>query len=74
MTVLITNRSAPRVPSGVRETDTRTALTRGLAEYLAGLTVDAKGGRRLRLRDRKKAPAPPTQEASARASGKGPFP
>lgn len=33
----------------VRETDARTALTRGLAEYLSGLAIDMPGGRQVRF-------------------------
>lgn len=36
-------------PSLVRETDTRTALTRGLSEYLGQLVFNAQGGRQLRF-------------------------
>jgi len=37
------------VPSTVRETDARTALTRGLADYLQTAVFDAPGGRQLRF-------------------------
>lgn len=38
-----------QAPSLVRETDTRTALTRGVSEYLAQLVFEAQGGRQLRF-------------------------
>ena len=46
---LITSSGQPIVYGGVQETDARTALTRGLAEYLALLVFDAPGGRELRF-------------------------
>jgi len=40
----------PIVYTANRECDARTAITRGLAEYLSGMTIDSVGGRRNALR------------------------
>jgi hypothetical protein len=48
-TKLITDSSTRPVPTGHREVDARTALCRGLAEYLQGLSLDLPGGRRVSL-------------------------
>ena len=45
----IDSASSRQVFSNHRETDTRTALTRGLAEYLETLTIDWVGGRQSRF-------------------------
>jgi hypothetical protein len=42
-TRLITDSEDKQVWSAVRETDTKTALSRGLAEYLRGLTIEFNG-------------------------------
>jgi len=47
VTKLVTDKSAPTRLTAHKETDSRTALTRGLAEYISGVTVDAAGGRRI---------------------------
>lgn len=44
-TRLIDRPNIPSSPTANRETDVRTALTRGLAEYVGQLTYDADGGR-----------------------------
>jgi hypothetical protein len=49
--------------SATRECDARTAITRGLAEYLEGLTVDSVGGRRNMLRKVYQTWAEPEDEA-----------
>lgn len=46
---LITKPGTPMAYSGDQETDARTALTRGLAEYLSMLVFPAAGGRELRF-------------------------
>jgi hypothetical protein len=46
VTRLIRDQSAPPSYTAVRLTDTRTALTRGLAEYLAQLSVEGEGSGR----------------------------
>lgn len=49
-TQLVVPRRTPRsVFTAVKETDTRTALTRGLAEYLESIVVEQPDGRELRL-------------------------
>jgi hypothetical protein len=47
--LLITRPGIPISYTGDQETDARTALTRGLAEYLARLVFKAPGGRELRF-------------------------
>lgn len=46
---LITNRRQKQVLTSVRETDARTALKRGLAEYLKTLRFTALGGREVKF-------------------------
>jgi len=46
---LITQPGTPTAYTGDQETDARTALTRGLAEYLSMLSFKAPGGRELRF-------------------------
>lgn len=48
-TRLITNPRDKRVPTNSRETDATTALTRGVAEYVAQQSIAAAGGRALRF-------------------------
>ena len=50
LTRLVTSPDDRQVLTNRRETDCRTAVTRGLAEYLSSLNVDAPGGRRLLFR------------------------
>jgi len=49
-TVLVSDRTAPIEPTANCETDTRTALTRGLSEYLSQIKIQMPGGRELRLK------------------------
>lgn len=62
-TKLITEQSKV-VYSSVRETDARTALARGLAEYLAQLSIQAVGGREFKFNDVFPDWAEPEEEAN----------
>jgi len=50
ISTLITKSGTPQAYTANRETDARTALTRGLAEYLSQMVIDAKGGRQIRFK------------------------
>jgi hypothetical protein len=60
---LVTDPNAPIIYTANRETDARTSLTRGLAEYLEGLTTNAQGGRQIQLRRVYSSWAEPEDEA-----------
>lgn len=59
---LVTDPS-PGVLTAYREGDARTALTRGLAEYLESIVVNAMGGRQLRFKQVLRSWAEPEQES-----------
>lgn len=54
---------SPLVLTGYREGDARTALTRGLAEYLESIVVNAQGGRQIRFKQVLRTWAEPEQES-----------
>jgi hypothetical protein len=62
-TVLITKRETPGQLTLRRDTDARTALTRGLKEYLETLAIDASTGRRHAFRKVSSTWAEPEQSA-----------
>jgi hypothetical protein len=62
-TRLITDPDDRQVLSVNRETDCRTALTRGLKEYLEQLSIEMPGGRQLRFREVKETWAEPVEPA-----------
>lgn len=58
---LITNSSEPEVPTSERETDARTALTRGLCDYIEQLSITTLDARVLRLQRVKESWAEPEE-------------
>lgn len=48
-TCIVSSPNDTWIPTDNRETDARTALTRGLAEYLEQLSMDVAGGRQVRF-------------------------
>jgi hypothetical protein len=63
-TTLLTDVRVPEVFTANQETDTRLALTRGLAEYLEPLSIDAVGGRRVRFKAVHEEYAEPEEKAA----------
>ena len=64
LTTLITERSTSLSLTANCEVDTRTALTRGLAEYISQLSIQMPGGRELRFKSVKDTYAEPEDRSA----------
>jgi hypothetical protein len=61
---LVTSRTPPIVHNAVQECDARLAVCRGLAEYLAGVSINAEGGRKVAFKQVHEEYAEPEESAN----------